>query len=85
MKEPKKYDRVPLGLCDRLQGILPLAKKVGDEIASEERDILKELIPRMFKVMHKVAKLSNDYVKRCRWSPLGLVGANGSVDPHTRR
>ena len=59
---------MPSGLCDRVQRILPLAKKVSDEIVSEETEILKELIPRMFEVMHRVAKLSCDYVKRGRWS-----------------
>ena len=59
---------MPSGLCDRVQRILPLAKKVADEIA-EDTEILKELIPRMFEVMHGVAKLSCDYVKRGRsWS-----------------
>ena len=56
------------GLCDRVQRILPLAKQVADEIVSEETKILKDLIPRMFDVMHRVAKLSCDYVKRGRWS-----------------
>jgi hypothetical protein len=55
---------MPSGLCDRLQRIFPLAKKVGDEIVSEETEILKELIPRMYEVMYKVAKFSCDYVKR---------------------
>ena len=41
-----------------------MAKKVADEIVSEETEILKELIPRMFEVMYRVAKLSCDYVKR---------------------
>jgi hypothetical protein len=59
---------MPSGLCDRVQRILPLATKVSDEIVSEETEILKELIPRMFEVMHRVAKLSCDYVKRGRWS-----------------
>jgi len=59
---------MPSGLCDRVQRIMPLAKKVSDEIVSEETEILKELIPRMFEIMHKVAKLSCDYVKRGRWS-----------------
>ena len=59
---------MPSGLCDRVQRILPLAKKVSDEIVSEETEILKELIPRIFKVMHRVAKLSCDYVKRGKWS-----------------
>ena len=57
---------MPSGLCDRVQRILPLVKKVADEIVSEETEILKELIPRMFEVMHRVARLSCDYVKRGR-------------------
>ena len=62
---------MPSGLCDRVQRILPLVKKAADEIVSEETEILKELIPRMFEVMYNVAKLSCDYVKRGRswWSP----------------
>ena len=58
---------MPSGLCDRVKRILPLAKKVADEIVSEETEILEELIPRMFEVMHKVARLSCDYVKHGRW------------------
>jgi len=69
LKEQNKYDQMPSGLCDWVQRILPLAKKVADEIVSEETEILKELIPRMFEVMHKAAKLSCDYVKRGGWSP----------------
>ena len=63
MKEQNKYDQMPSGLCDRLQRIMPLAKKVADEVVSDERDILKELIPRMFGIMHRCAKLACDYVK----------------------
>ena len=59
---------MPSGLCDRVQRILPLAKQADVEIVSEETKILKELIPRMLEVMLKVAKISCDYVKRCRWS-----------------
>ena len=59
---------MPSGLCDRVHRILPLAKKVADEIVSEETEILKELIPRMFDVMNRAAKLSCDYVKRGGWS-----------------
>ena len=55
------------GLYDRVQRILPLVKQVADEIVSEETKILKDLIPKMFEVMHRVAKLSCDYVKRGRW------------------
>ena len=43
--------------------------KVADEIVSEKTEIFKGLIPRMFGVMHRAAKLSCDYVKRCEWSP----------------
>ena len=68
MKEQNKYDQMPSGLCDQLQNMLPLAKKVADEIISEEMEILKELILQMFEVMYRVAKLSCDYVKRGRWS-----------------
>ena len=68
MKEQNKYDLIPEGLCDRVQRILPLVKKVSDEILSDETEILKELIPRMFEVMYKAAKLSCDYVTRGRWS-----------------
>ena len=45
-----------------------MAKQVADEIVSEEAKILKELIPRMFQVMHRVAKLSCEYVKHGRLS-----------------
>jgi hypothetical protein len=61
---------MPLGLCDRLQRILPVAIKVGDEIVSEDTEILKELIPRMYGVMNKVAKFSCDYVERGAWVSL---------------
>ena len=59
---------MPSGLCDRVQRILPLVKQVADEIVSDETKVLKELIPRMFEVMYRVAKLSCDYVKRGGWS-----------------
>jgi len=57
---------MPSGLCNRVQRILPLVKQVADEIVSEDTKILKDLIPRMFEVMHRVAKLSCEYVKRGR-------------------
>jgi len=66
LKEKNKHDQMPLGLFDRLRRILPVAKKVADDIVSEETEILKELIPRMFEVMYRVAQLSCDYVKRGR-------------------
>ena len=40
MKEQNNYDQMPLSLLDWLQRIMPLADKVGDEIISEETDIL---------------------------------------------
>ena len=49
-----------------------MAKQVADEIVSEETEISKDLIPRMFEVMYRVAKLSCDYVKCGRWSSLWL-------------
>ena len=66
MQEQNKYDQIPLGIFDRLQRISPLAEKVADEIVCEETDILEEIIPRMFKVMRKVAVFSCDYVRRGR-------------------
>ena len=66
MKEQNKYDQMASGLCNRLQQILPLAQKVVDEIVSEETEILKELILQMFEVMHRVARLSCNYVKHGR-------------------
>jgi len=60
---------MPLDLLDRLQRILPLANKVADEIVCEETEILEEIVPRMFEVMHRVAKFSCDYVKRGTRSP----------------
>jgi hypothetical protein len=58
---------MPSDLLDRLQRILFFADKVADEIVYEETEILEKTIPRMFKVMEKVAKCSCDYVKRGRF------------------
>ena len=66
MKEQNKYDQVPLSLLDQLQRVLPSADRVVDEIVVEEMDILEEIIPRMFKVMQRVAEYSCDYVRRGR-------------------
>ena len=68
MKEQNKYDQIPFGLLDRLRRILPLADKVADEIVCKETELLEKIIPRMFEVMHRVAKLSCDYVKHGRRS-----------------
>ena len=66
LKQQNKYDQIPLGLLDRLRRVLPLANRVADEIVCEETDILEEIIPRMFKVMQRVAVYSCDYVRRGR-------------------
>jgi len=64
LKEQNKCDQVLSGLCDRLQRIVPLAKKVAYATPSEETERFKELIPRMFEAMGRVAKFSCDYIKR---------------------
>ena len=61
---------MPLDLLDRLKRISFFADKVADEIVYEETEILETTIPRMFKVMHNVAKCSCDYVKRGRFGRL---------------
>ena len=54
---------MPSTLLDRLQRILPLGKKVADDIVCEETEILGKVTQRMFEVMHKVAVFSCGYVK----------------------
>ena len=54
---------MPLALLDRLQRILPLGRKVADDVVCEETEILEKVIQRMFEVMRVVAKISCDYVK----------------------
>jgi hypothetical protein len=58
---------MPSELLDRLQRILFFADKVADEIVYEETEMLEKTIPRMFKVMEKVARYLCDYVKRGRF------------------
>jgi len=58
---------MPARLLDRLQRISFFANKVADEIVYEETEILESTIPRMFKVMQKVAEYSCDYVRRGRF------------------
>ena len=67
LKEQNKYDQVPSEIFRRLERILPLLKLVEDEIVSEETKILKKFIPRMYEVMHEVAKASCEYVRRGMW------------------
>jgi hypothetical protein len=72
MKEQNKYDQMPSVLLDRLQRVFPLADKVADEIVSEETEILDKIMPRMFKVMQKIAEFLCNYVKRGRFSRRSL-------------
>ena len=74
MKVQYEYDQIPLGLLDRLRRILTFAEIVADKIVYEETDLLEEVIPQMYEVMHKVAKVSCDYVKHGRSSPDGFGG-----------
>ena len=63
---------MPSSLLDQLKRVSPLAKKVADEIVSEEAEILDEILPRMFEVMQEIAKFLCEYVKRGRFSRLSL-------------
>jgi len=74
LKIQNEYDQIPSGLLDRLKRILPFAnivadKIVEDKIVCEETDLLEEIIPRMYEVMYRVAKVSYDYVTHGRSSP----------------
>jgi len=64
---------MPSALLDRLQRILPLGKKVADDVVCEETEILEKAIQRMFEVMRRVAEFSCNYVKGNRWS-FSVVG-----------
>jgi len=77
LKVQNEYDQIPSGLLDRLKRILPFAnivadKIVEDKIVCEEMDLLEEIIPRMYEVMHRVARVSYDYVTHGRLSPGGF-------------
>ena len=45
---------------------MPFADIVAEEIVCKETDLLEKVVPRMFEVMYRVAKMSCDYVKRGR-------------------
>ena len=64
---------MPLALLDRLQRILPLADKVADEIDDKKTEILAKIIPKMYEVMHRVARFSCQYVKRGKQPSPGLA------------
>jgi len=72
LKEQNKIDQIPLGLLDRLKRILPFTDIVAEEIVCKETDLLEKVIPRMFEVMYRVAKMSCDYVKYGGWSRPGF-------------
>ena len=61
--EQSKYDQVLSGLLDRLRCILSFANKGANEGICEEMKLLEYIMPRTFKVMEMVAKLSCDYVR----------------------
>ena len=74
---------MPLGLLDRLQRILPLADKVADEIDDKKTEILEKIIPRMYEVMHRVARFSCDYVKRGEQPSPGLASGVLMIEMRT--
>ena len=67
---------MPSVLLDRLQRILPLGRKVADDIVCEETEILEKVVQRMFEVMRKVAEFSFNYVKGSRRSSFGFTGTD---------
>ena len=70
MNVQNEYDQIPSVLLDRLKRILHFADKiVEDKIVCEESDLLEGIIPRMYEVMHRVAKVSYDYVTHGGSSP----------------
>ena len=69
MNIQNEYNQIPSGLLDRLKRILPFANIVVDKIVGEETDLLEEIIPRMYEVIHMVANVSYDYVTHGKSSP----------------
>ena len=64
LREQNRYDQIPQSLFEQLQRASPLADSVAHEIICEETELLDEIIPRMYKVMQRVAEYSCDYVRR---------------------
>ena len=64
LREQNRYAQIPLSLFEQLQRASPLADSVAHEIICEETELWDEIIPRMFKVMQRVAEYSCDYVRR---------------------
>ena len=73
MSQQNKYDQMPSSLFGQLQRILPLANKHAGVIVLEETEILETIMPRIFKVIQKIAKFLCDYVKRRYFSRRSLV------------
>ena len=63
---------MPSALLGRLQRILPLGKKVAEDIVCEEAEILEKVIQRMFDVIRRVAEFACDYVKGSKRSCSGV-------------
>ena len=70
---------MPSALLDRLQRVLPLGKKVADDIVCEETELLEKVIQRMFEVMRKVAEFSCNYIKGITSAVLDMT----STDEHS--
>ena len=58
-----------IGFSAPIEAHLPFANIVADKIVCKETDLLEDIIPRMYEVMHRVAKISYDYVTHGRSSP----------------
>ena len=43
-----------------------------EEIVCEETDLLETIVPRMFEVMYRAAKISCNYVKHGKWSSVWI-------------
>jgi len=69
LKVQTEYDQIPSGLLDQLKRILPFANIVADKIVCEETDLFEDIIPRMYEVIHKVAKVSYDHITHGGSSP----------------
>jgi len=90
LKVQNEYDQIPSGLLDRLKRILPFAnivadKIVEDKIVCEETDLLEEIIPRMYEVIHRVAKFSYEYVTHGRSSSVTLVASTNNCSENGGR
>ena len=72
LKEQNKDAQMLPVLSNQLHRILLFADEVAHEIICEETDLLGEIIPRMFEVVHSVARYLCDYVTHGRWVSSGF-------------